>query len=119
VLGFGSFESLDQNTVKAGQRLLVYCEMIGLQYEAKGHEFLSRLSSRIELRPAEHGPILWEQAMGTAEDRCGKRRRDYYVNYLVDLPKSLEPGPYHLRLIQTDLAAGRATSAEIPLRIAP
>jgi hypothetical protein len=119
VLGFGSYEPLDHSTIKAGERVLVYCELAGLEYEPRGDAFLSRLSSRIELRAAGNGPIVWEQAMGSAEDVCRKRRRDYYVNYRIELPRSLKPGSYHLRLIQTDLVAGRATSGEIPLVITP
>ena len=119
VSGFGSFEPLNENSVKAGQPFLIYCEMTGLRYEAKDDGFVSRLSSRIEIRPAGGGPIQWEHELGAAEDVCRRRRHDYYVNYRVDLPKSLAPGSYDLRLTQTDLVANRATSAEIPLSIAP
>jgi len=40
------------------------------------------------------------------------------VNYRVDLPESLAPGTYDLRLTQTDLVANSSTSAGIPLAIA-
>jgi hypothetical protein len=119
VSGYGSFEPLSESTVKAGQRLLVYCEMTGLRYEAKGAEFLSRLSSRLEIRSARDGAIAWEHELGAAEDVCRHRRRDYYVNYRIELPKSLPPGSYALRVIQNDLVAGRFISAEIPLAVAP
>jgi hypothetical protein len=119
VSGFGSFEPLDPTAVKAGQRLLIYCEMTGLEYQPRGEAFLSRLSSHIELQSDSNGSIAWEQMPGTAEDVCRRRRRDYYVNYRIELPRSLEPGSYHLRLTQTDLIANRATSAEIPLKITP
>ena len=63
--------------------------------------------------------MLWEKALGDAEDVCRRRRRDYYVNYRFELPRSLGPGSYRLRLLQTDLVAGSATSTEIPLEIKP
>ncbi|HKI16610.1 MAG TPA: hypothetical protein VKA15_01965, partial [Isosphaeraceae bacterium] len=119
VSGFGSFEPLNENSVKAGQPLLIYCEMTGLRYEAKDDGFVSRVSSRIEIRAAGGGPIQWEHELGAGEDVCRRRRHDYYVNYLVDLPKSLAPGSYGLRLTQTDVVASRSTSAEIPLNISP
>jgi hypothetical protein len=120
VSGFGSFEPLELTGLKAGQRLLVYCEMTGMQYEAKAQSsFVSRLSSVIEIRSVENSSVLWARALGPAEDECGSRRRDFYVNYRVDLPGSLTPGSYRLRLTQTDLIAGRSTSAEIPLVITP
>jgi hypothetical protein len=118
VMGFGSFEPLSGTVLKGGQRLLIYWELTGLQYETRGAEFVSRISSRIELRPAGGGPVRWEQELGAAEDTCRHRRQDYYVNYRVSLPKSLPSGSYHLRLVQTDLVAIRSTSAEIPIEIA-
>ncbi len=119
VTGFGSFEPLDEKSVKAGQTVLIYCEMTGLRYEPKDDGFVSRVSSRIEIRSAGGGPIRWEHELGAGEDVCRRRRHDYYVNYRVDLPKSLAPGSYDLRLTQTDLLANRSTSAEMPLNITP
>jgi hypothetical protein len=119
VHGFGSFETLNQTALKSGQRLLLYCEVTGLEYEPKDNGFLSRLSSRIEIKAADSGLLQWEQDLGSAEDLFGRRRRDYYVNYLIELPKSLLPGNYRLKLSQTDLVANRSTSAEISLQIVP
>ncbi len=119
VSGFGSFEPLNENSVKAGQTLLIYCELTRLRYELKDAGFASRISSRVEIRPSGGGPIQWEHDWDAAEDVCRRRRHDYYVNYRVDLPRSLPPGSYILRLIQTDLVANRSTAAEIPLMINP
>ena len=105
--------------MKAGQRLLVYCELTGLQYELRDAVFVSRILSRVELKRASGGPVIWEQELGDAKDECRRRRRDYYVSYVVDLPKTLHPGSYRLRLLQTDLVAGSSTSADIPLEITP
>jgi hypothetical protein len=119
VHGFGSFEPLNQTALKSGQRLLLYCEVTGLEYQPRDNGFLSRLSSRIEIKAADSGLLQWEQELGSAEDLFGRRRRDYYVNYRFELPKSLPPGNYRLKLMQTDLVANRSTSAEIPLKIVP
>jgi hypothetical protein len=119
VFGFGSFEPLADRSVKVGQHLLIYCELTGLQYEARDAGFVSRISSRIEIKPALGGPALWEQELGAAEDLCRRQRRDYYVNYRIDLPRTLGPGAYTLRFLQTDLVAGCSTTTEIPLEITP
>ena len=117
VLGFGSFEPLRDERVKVGQHLLIYCELTGIQYEERGTDFVSRISSRVEVKPAEGGTVLWSRALGDAQDVCRHPRRDYYVNFVFDLPKTLGPGSYRLRLLQTDLVAGNSTSSEIPLEI--
>ena len=119
VLGFGSFEPLADECVKAGQRILLYCELTGIQYEERGDDFVSRISSRVEIKRASGGPMLWQRELGDAQDVCRRRRRDYYVNYRLELPKTLGPGSYRLRLLQTDLVAGATTSTDIPLEIIP
>jgi hypothetical protein len=92
--------------------------MTGLEYQAQGDAFVSRLAAHIELRPEGDGSIAWEQSPGIAEDLCNHRRRDCYANCRIELPRTLEPGPYRLRLIQTDLLADRTTSKEVPVTIA-
>jgi len=114
--GFGSFETIDPKTLKAGRPVLVYCELAGLRYGQEGDEFVSRVSTRIELLRAGDGSKVWE-IQGEAEDRCRRRRRDSYVSTLVNVPESIEPGDYSLRLTQTDEAAGASTSAELPVTI--
>jgi hypothetical protein len=119
VSGFGAFEPLSESSVKAGQPVLIYCEMTGLRYEAKVDGFVSRVSSHIEIRACGGGPIRWERDLGAGEDVCRRRRHDYYVNYLVELPETLSPGAYELRLTQTDQVANRSATAQIPLLITP
>jgi hypothetical protein len=119
VNGFGSFDPMRESQVKAGQRILVYCEMTGMQYEPKDASFVSRLTSKIEISSAATGAIQWTRKLGPAEDVCGSRRHDFYVNYRVDLPRTLAPGSYRLRLTQTDMIADRTTSAELPFEIVP
>jgi hypothetical protein len=117
VLGFGSYEALADTRVKAGQRLLVYCELTGMQYEEKHSEFVSRLLSRIEITSMATGSVVWVHELGPAEDVCGSRRHDFYVNYRVDVPATLSAGMYNLRLTQNDLVGERSISAEIPIEI--
>ncbi len=114
---FGSFEAIDHQQVTTGRPMLVYCEMAGLEYRPRGEVFVSRLAAQIELRSGSDGPVVWEQAPGTAEDVCNRRRRDYYVSYRIELPRTLEPGPYRLRLVQTDLVGNRVASREIPITV--
>jgi hypothetical protein len=119
VLGFGAFEPLESSALKPGQAVIIYCELTGLRYEEREGSFVSRLRSRVELVAARDGKHVWGQSLGEAEDRCRNRRRDNYVNYRINLPASISPGEYHLRLIQTDLVADRTTSSELPVAITP
>ena len=117
VNGFGSFEPLPTSALRAGQPILVYCELTGLRYQARDASYVSRLSSWVELISAREGAKIWEQSLGEAEDQCRSRRRDNYVNYRITLPQSLPAGDYRLRLTQTDLVANHSASSELPLTI--
>ncbi len=117
VKGFGSFEPMDADTLTPGRRIRVYWEMAGLEYKARGDGFVSRLAAHLELRSEADGSVAWERSPLTAEDVCPHRRRDYYASVPIDLPATLKPGSYRLRLTQTDLIANRAASREIPITI--
>jgi hypothetical protein len=117
VYGFGSIEPLPASALKAGQPILIYCELTGLRYQAREAGYVSRLSSRVELVSARDGTTVWEQSLGEAEDECRSRRRDNYVNYRIILPPTLPAGDYRLRLTQTDLVANHSASSELPLTV--
>jgi hypothetical protein len=119
VVGFGSYEPLTESRVKAGQQILLYCEMTGMQYEANDASFVSRLSSKIEIGSVENSVFQWTHDFGRKEDVCASRRHDFFANYKFSIPAGLQPGAYRLRLTQTDLIANRSTAAEIPLVIVP
>jgi hypothetical protein len=119
IVGFGLFEPLREPRIKVGKRILLYCEMTGMQYEPREASFASRLSSKIEIGSVQGSQFQWAHELGPAEDVCASRRHDFFVNYVFKLPQSLPPGSYRLRLTQTDLVANRTTSSEIPLEIIP
>jgi hypothetical protein len=114
---FGSIKPVDAGSLKPGQRVLVYYEMTGVEYRPQGDLFVSRLAAHFELRSVADGAVVWEQTPGTALYRCRRPRRDYYASFRAEFPGALPPGPYRLRLIQTDLIADRAASREIPITI--
>lgn len=119
ISGFGLHETMDPSEIRPGQPVLLYCEMSGLHYEPADGAFCSRLGSRVEILPSDSPEAVWSKSLDTAEDRCLRRRRDYYVNYRIVLPDTLTPGSYTLRLTQTDLATGAAVSAQLPLAVNP
>jgi hypothetical protein len=119
IVGFGSYEPLTESVVKAGQQILLYCEMTGMRYDANDASFVSRLSSKIEIGSVGNGVFQWALELGPKEDVCASRRHDFFVNYKFSVPPGLPPGSYRLRLTQTDLIANRSTAAEIPLVIVP
>ena len=90
-----------------------------MHYALEGSLQRSRLASRVEIVAPGGGEPVWTQSLGTADDLCRHRRRDFYVNYRMTLPDGLAPGSYELRLIQDDLVAGQTTTRAMVLVIAP
>ncbi len=119
VLGFGNIEPTDPEACRAGQSLILYWEVEGLQVETDEGWFRTRLSSTAEILPETGETPIWSRSLGTAEDRCLRRRRDYFVNSRLTIPATLAPGTYRLRLIQQDLVARVTTSRDLAFTILP
>jgi hypothetical protein len=117
VNGFGDIETLEPATRRAGQPVVLYCEMIGLTYEPAAGQFRSRLAADLELIPPGTDTPAWSHSLGTVEDFCRRRRRDYYANYKFTLPENLPAGEYRLRIREKDLANERVATAETSLTI--
>ena len=113
VLGFGAFEPLDPMTIRSGQPIILYCELSGLRYAFEDGTYRSRITSKLELVKGEGGQVVWSLPLGSADDLCRRRRRDFYVNYKVNVPTSVPPGPYRLRITQTDLVGQQTTDTEL------
>jgi hypothetical protein len=112
VRGFGDIEPLDPAVRKAGQSVVLYSELSGLAYEPLGQAFRSRVDGKVELFRDGFATPAWTHPLGTVEDTCRKRRRDYFIGHKFTLPDDLAPGNYRLRLTQKDLVAGREATRE-------
>jgi hypothetical protein len=110
---FGDFEPLEPPVRKAGEKIAVYCEVDGLRFEQTAAGFRTRLAGQIEIVPEGGGPPVYTKPLGTAEEICRKRRRDYYVAYMLVLPKPLPPGDYRIRLTEKDLTSDHIATREV------
>ena len=115
--GFGSFETMDSQKLRAGRPVLVYCEPAGLRYDQRDDEYVSHVATRVELIAAD-GSKVWE-VDGDAEDHCRRLRHDSFVGTQINIPKNVPPGSYSIRLTQTDVLAQRSATAEIDVTIGP
>ncbi len=116
--GFGDFEAFEPPVRKAGQSVILYCELDGLRFEQTSAGFRTRIAAQFEILPEGGGPPIITRPLSTAEETCRRRRRDYYVVYKLVLPKPLEPGDYRIRLTTRDLTSDRSATREVAFGIA-
>lgn len=115
---FGDFEPYEPPVRKAGQIVVVYCEVDGLRYETTSAGFRTRLAAQVEVIPDGGGPPVLVRSLPIAEETCRRRRRDYYIAYRLVLPRPIAPGDYKLRITERDLIADRSAAREVGLAIA-
>ena len=58
-----------------------------------------------------------EQDFATTEEYCRNERKDFFVRYYMNIPKTLAPGEYRLQLTIEDTQANKAGQAEIPFSV--
>ena len=116
VVAFGHYRAIDASDCRAGQDVILYCELDGVRYETHEAGYRSRLVTALELVAEGSETPLWRDVR-PAEDACEHQRRDYFVGYLLSLPRSLAPGRYRLRVAQRDLVSGRIASDELAFAV--
>jgi hypothetical protein len=115
--GFGSYEPVAADGIRAGRPVGLYWEVAGLKHEENGGWFRTRVGCIIEILPEAGGEAVWRDELDEAEDRCRRVRRDYFINTRLTLPEKLAPAKYLLRLTLHDLQAGSSTTRSIPFEI--
>ncbi len=113
---FGDFTPFDPPSRRAGDRVVIYCEVDGPHHEPVPGGFQTKLAGRMEIIPEGGGPTL-ALPLDTAEETSARRRRDYYIAYLKELPRNLPPGQYTLRLTLKDVFTDQSASRATPLTI--
>ena len=117
VEGFGDYEAFEPPVRKAGQPVILYCELDGLKFEQSAAGFRTKVAAQYEILSEGGGPPILARPLGPAEETSRRRRRDYYVVYKFALPESLGPGDYRLRLTARDLIADRSVARELGFAI--
>ena len=115
---FGDFEPFDPPVRKAGQPVILYCEVDGLRFEQTSAGYRTRTSAHVEILPEGSNAPVMSRTFSPSDEICRRRRRDYFIAYRLVLPKPLAPGDYRIRLTTRDLTSDRSTSREVSFAIA-
>ena len=111
--GFGIYEPASPDSIAPGRELTLYWEVRGLEVDRSEGRFRTRVASTVELLDPKSGRPVWSQSFPIGEDDSRSPRRDNFINASFQVPKSLPPGRYRLRLTLNDLIAGESANSEI------
>lgn len=117
VHGYGAYEPLPGTTFQAGERLTLYVEVDNSTSVSTPQGFHTSIVTNYEILDAT-GNRLEGNEFPTIDDYCLRRRRDFYSQYGISLPKRLEPGKYQLKLSIKDQHTGKLGNATIEFDIA-
>lgn len=119
VLTFGVFETMPAEQFVAGKanQTILYCEVGNFASEVDGEgKYRSRFASRVEvLTPTGQSVFSHEEPL--IEDRCRRRRTDFFIAQRITLPATLPPGDYTLKVTLEDKLANRVNESSIPLTL--
>ncbi|MBX9738222.1 MAG: hypothetical protein K2X32_14980 [Phycisphaerales bacterium] len=125
VESFGRFLPIASTTLPAGQAFsaLLYTEVdgftnapapAGTTETGAPSRFTVELSQELALY-SEMGSVIWTARRQSLKEESRNRRRDFFTTQRVDLPASLAPGKYSLKVTLRDEAIGAVAERAIDL----
>lgn len=123
VMVFGRYVPFDSDRFIAGrpQRMIVYVEVDrfahrSLQEGSTGDRWSVELEQGLALHD-EQGRVVWSVPAQGVREASRSRRRDFYLIHEVELPATLPPGAYRLKVVMRDLVQDASSEASIPIRL--
>ncbi|MCG3129423.1 MAG: hypothetical protein FLDDKLPJ_00150 [Phycisphaerae bacterium] len=118
VLTFGVYEAMPADQFVAGRvnHTILYCEVRNFASQPEEGVYVSRFESRVELLTAD-GRSVWEQPPANIEDRCTRRRSDFFIAHRLTLPPTIPAGEYVLKVELHDKLAGKMNESATPLTL--
>ena len=94
VTGFGQYEPAEAGDLRPGRELMLYWEIKGFHSVQEDGLYRTQLATNLEILTQTGESPLWSRAFNDTEDVCRRPRQDYFVNYRLTIPESLNPGSY-------------------------
>lgn len=116
---FGVYKPFPADELVAGKQVVVYCEIENFTSQATPEgTYRTRLASQVEILDAD-GRSVATLSRKQFEDLSRNQRDDFFLGEVVDLPTSLAPGEYTLRVMIEDRGSGRFSSGSTRFTLRP
>lgn len=119
VATFGVYDEILPDALMAGRPIhaIVYCEIENLRSDQTTEgRFRTVLATRIEVLSVA-GESVWLHEEPEIVDLCRRRRGDFFVAQKINLPPTLRPGDYVLKIMVEDKLSGRVAEGMLELSI--
>jgi len=119
VEGYGVYDEVKTASFQTGQRnrVIVYSEVKNFRVEpTEDNQYRVLLAQRIKILDSE-GKTVYETRDDDVPYTSRRPIEDFFLVQLVELPTSLSPGKYLLRVYVEDKLAGKASENQLELTI--
>lgn len=120
VRSFGDYTEFERVDFLRGRthEAIAYIEIENFSSQlATDDYYRTRLAQKIELYTDADGLLVYSVPEQVAEDRCLRRRRDFFLVRHLVLPANLSLGKYQLKVRVRDEATGAEAEAVMPIEI--
>jgi len=117
VQGFGRFTQHNrENSFKSDSPVLLYAEVDNFMSREVPTGFETRLQARYQIYDIS-GRRIAEHSFPVLNEVCTNRRRDFFMSFLMYMPKDAPTGEYRLKLIIEDKHAQKFGESDIKFRL--
>jgi hypothetical protein len=116
VYGYGAIEPYKSDIFSPGQQVSLYVEVENYHSRSSDKGFVTALGSNYEIVD-EKGTRVAEGSFPDVNDCCRTRRRDFHIQFGLNLPDKLKTGRYKLQLVVKDHQSEKIGNATVPFEI--
>ena len=113
---FGEYTEFETASFRAGEEVILYIEVDNFSAQEVGERFETELHGSYQITN-ETGERITSVVLPVDKQISNNRRRDYFIPYLLTLPKPLAAGSYRLQLTMEDIIGKKSNQASIDFRI--
>ena len=114
--GYGVYQQREATQFQPGQQVSMYCEIENFQCISTKTGYQTLLATSYEVVDL-NGQRVDGRDFPEVEDFCQNVRRDFHMQYGIDLPTRIYPGKYELKLVVTDRHSHKIGQASVPFEI--
>jgi hypothetical protein len=116
VYGYGAFEPYEKDCFSPGQQVSLYVEVENYHSTSSEKGYCTLLGATYELLD-DKGKRISGGDFPDVDDCCRSRRRDFHIQFGLNLPNNLSPGQYRAEVVVKDRQSDKLGHSSVPFEI--